>query len=281
MATVLATSALHMNNLNFYEVTAGAYDRQFRDNIYLFAGGSVFEDMYTVYYLSDGIRQTSSYLGRGFVLDSQRNIISGTVNAYVALNWYGPNFAEDWEISNFSVNARSLYDAHMTPGTSDDFAIIQSILSGSDNLTGSSQADFLSGYGGDDAVIGNAGQDTLDGGAGNDTLNGGPGADSLVGGAGNDSYLINDTLDFLMETAGGGTDIVITSVSIALPLNVEEIRIEAGSSGLTITGGSGSETITGNGLSNRLSGGAGDDVLLGSAMNPADVLALFNGWPNI
>ncbi|MCA3352155.1 MAG: hypothetical protein INF97_16330 [Roseomonas sp.] len=280
MATVLATSALHMNNLNFYEVTAGTYDRQFRDNVYLYAGGRIFEDMYTVYWLGE-MRQTSTYLGSSFVLDGQRNIISGTVNAYVSLMWYGSTFAEDWEISNFSVSASSLYNAHMTPGTSDDFAIIQSILSGADNLTGSSQADFLSGYGGDDALGGNAGPDTLDGGDGNDTLDGGAGADSLAGGAGNDRYVINDTLDFLFEAAGGGTDVIITSVSRGVPLNVEEIRIAAGSSGLTITGGLGSETIIGNGLSNSLYGGAGDDVLLASAMNPADILALFNGWPAI
>jgi Ca2+-binding RTX toxin-like protein len=280
MASVLATSALHMNNLNFYEVTAGTYDRQFRDNVYLYAGGRIFEDMYTVYWLGE-MRQTSSYLGSGFVLDGQRNIISGTVNAYVSLMWYGSNFAEDWEISNFSVSVSSLYTAHLTAGTDDDFAVIQSIMSGSDNLVGSPQADFLMGYAGNDTFLGNSGADTLDGGDGNDTLDGGAGADSLAGGAGNDRYVINDTLDFLFEAAGGGTDVIITSVSRSVPLNVEEIRIAAGSSGLTITGGLGSETIIGNGLSNSLYGGAGDDVLLASAMNPADILALFNGWPAI
>jgi Ca2+-binding RTX toxin-like protein len=277
MASILASSALHMNNLNFYEVTSGAYDSQFRDNIYLFAGGTVFEDMYTVYYSFGGMRQTSSYLGSSFVLDSQRNIISGTVNAYVALNWYGSNFAEDWEISNFSISASSLYNAHMTPSTSDDFAVIQSVLSGSDNLTGSSQADFLSGYGGDDALVGNAGPDTLDGGSGNDTIEGGSGADSLVGGAGNDRYVINDTLDFLSEAADGGSDVIITSASISAPLNIEEIRIALGSTSVTITGSSSNETIIGNGLSNRLSGGAGDDVLRASDSSPATGRATLDG----
>jgi Ca2+-binding RTX toxin-like protein len=67
-------------------------------------------------------------------------------------------------------------------------------------------------------------------------------------------------------------------VSISAPLNREEIRIASGSTGLTITGGSSNDMIIGNGLSNRLSGGAGDDVLMGSAMDQADILALFNGW---
>jgi hypothetical protein len=132
MASVLATSALHMNTINFYEVTSGAYDSRFNNNIYLYAGGTIFEDMYTVYWLG-GVRQTSSYLGSGFVLDGQGNFISGTVNAYVSLIWYGTSFFEDWEISNFSISASVLYNAHITPSTSDDFAVIQSILSGSDN----------------------------------------------------------------------------------------------------------------------------------------------------
>lgn len=169
----------------------------------------------------------------------------------------------------------------MTPGTSDDFAIIQSILSGSDNLTGSSQSDFLSGYWGDDALVGNAGTDTLDGGIDNDTLDGGSGSDSLAGGAGNDRYVINDTPDFVIEAVGGGTDVIITSASIGVPLNVEETLIAPGSSGLTITGSVGSETIIGNGLSNNLRGGAGDDMLLASAMDPSEILALFNVWPAI
>jgi Ca2+-binding RTX toxin-like protein len=280
MASILASSAFQMNNLNFYEVTAGAYDSQFLDNIYLPAGGTIFEDMYTVFWF-DGTDWSSTYLGSGFVLNSQGSVVAGTVTAYAALMWYGSNFSEYWEISNFSISASSLYNAHVTPGTSDDFAIMQSVLSGADSLTGSPQSDFLMGYAGNDTFLGNSGADTLDGGAGNDTLDGGAGADSLAGGAGNDHYIVNHALDLMIEAAGGGTDVIVTSASITVPLNMEEIRIATGSSALTITGGLGSETIIGNGLSNNLYGGAGDDVLLASPMNPADILALFNGWPAI
>ena len=281
MASLLASSAFQMNNLNFYEVTAGALDSQFLDNIFLPAGGTLFEDMYTVFW-SDGTTDWSStYLGSGFVLNSQGSVVAGTVTAYAALMWYGSNFSEYWEISNFSISASSLYNAHVTPGTSDDFAIMQSVLSGADSLTGSPQSDFLMGYAGNDTFLGNSGADTLDGGAGNDTLDGGAGADSLAGGAGNDHYIVNHPLDLMIEAAGGGTDVIVTSASITVPLNMEEIRIATGSSALTITGGLGSETIIGNGLSNNLYGGAGDDVLLASPMNPIDILALFNGWPAI
>ncbi|MCA3280912.1 MAG: hypothetical protein ING10_16735 [Roseomonas sp.] len=278
MAVVLASSALYMNSINFYEVSRGAYDDQFLDNVYLYAAGSCYQDMYTVFWY-DGLERSSTYLGSNFVFNGQGNLVSGTVNAYGALTWYGSNFSENWEISNFSISASSLFNAHLTPGTSDDLAIMQAVLSGADSLTGSPQADFLMGYAGNDFFLGNSGADTLDGGDGNDTLDGGAGTDRLAGGAGNDYYVINDTLDFLIEAAGGGTDVVITSVSISVALNMEEIRIAAGSSGLTMTGSLGGETIIGNGLSNNLYGGLGDDVLLASAMNPADILALFNGWP--
>lgn len=278
MAVVLASSALHMNSINFYEVSLGAYDDQFLDNIYLYAAGSYYQDMYTVFWY-DGLNRSSTYLGSDFVFNGQGNLISGTVNAYGSLTWYGSNFSENWEISNFSISASSLFNAHLTSGTSDDLAIMQAALSGADSLTGSSQADFLMGYAGNDFFLGNSGADTLDGGNGNDTLDGGSGTDSLAGGAGNDYYVISGPLDFLIEAAGGGTDVVITSASISVALNMEEIRIAAGSSGLTITGSLGGETIIGNGLSNNLYGGLGDDVLLASAMNPADILALFNGWP--
>jgi Ca2+-binding RTX toxin-like protein len=280
MAVIAAQSALFMNTINFYDVNLGAYDSQFLDNIYLSSGGYVFEDMYNVFWY-DGYDRGSSYLGSGFVLDNQGNIIAGTVNGYVSVIWNGSDYSGHWGILGVSISASSLYNAHLTPSPSDDFAIIQSALSGADSLSGSFQADFLIGYAGNDMFFGDAGPDTLDGGSGNDTLEGGSGADSLVGGAGNDRYVINDALDFVYEAAGGGTDVIITSVSISAPLNIEEVRIAAGSSGLTITGSGASETIIGNGLSNRLSGGAGDDVLLSSPMSPAEILALFDSWPVI
>ena len=209
MAAIAAQSALFMNTINFYDVNRGAYDSQFLDNIYLSSGGYVFEDMYNVYWY-DGYDRGASYLGSGFVLDNQENIIAGTVNGYVSVIWNGSSYSGHWGILGISISASSLYNAHLTPSTSDDFAIIQSALSGADSLSGSFQADFLMGYAGDDMFFGDAGPDTLDGGSGNDTLEGGSGADSLVGGAGNDRYVINDTLDFLSEAADGGSDVIIT-----------------------------------------------------------------------
>lgn len=280
MATIAADYALLMNGISFYDVTIGAYESTFCDNVYLYAGGVTSEDEFDVYWY-DGVYRASAYLGSGFVLDWQGNIIAGTVNAYGLVSWNGSSYVPSWAIGGISVSASALYNAHLTHSVSDDLAIIQAALSGADSLTGSPQADFLMGYAGNDIFPGNSGADTLDGGNGNDTLDGGAVADSLAGGAGNDHYIVNHALDLMIEAAGGGTDIIVTSASITVPLNMEEIRIATGSNALTITGGLGSETIIGNGLSNNLYGGAGDDVLLASPMNPADILALFNGWPAI
>ncbi|MFN7882350.1 MAG: hypothetical protein ACK5PF_04975, partial [bacterium] len=50
----------------------------------------------------------------------------------------------------------------------------------------------------------------LSGLAGNDTLTGGAGRDTLDGGGGNDVFVMSDTLDLIIETAGGGADTIIT-----------------------------------------------------------------------
>ncbi|MCA3281940.1 MAG: VCBS repeat-containing protein [Roseomonas sp.] len=115
----------------------------------------------------------------------------------------------------------------------------------------------------------------LNGLGGNDTLTGGAGRDTLDGGGGNDVFVISDSLDLIIETAAGGADTIITSVSMTMPDHVETLRIAAGISGITITGGAGNDMLIGNGLSNNFNGGAGDDVILAGNVTVADIHALF------
>ena len=56
----------------------------------------------------------------------------------------------------------------------------------------------------------------LEGLAGDDWLDGGAGSDTLIGGAGNDSYVLDSKWDSANETAGEGTDRVLTSLSRTL-----------------------------------------------------------------
>ena len=124
-------------------------------------------------------------------------------------------------------------------------------------------------------TITNTNADSLVGGNGADTLDGGDGNDSLVGGAGNDLFIISDTFDRIIETANGGADTIITSVSMTMPNHVEALRTATDVSGVTLTGGAGNDMLIGNGLSNTFNGGAGDDVILAGNVTLADIYALF------
>ena len=103
---------------------------------------------------------------------------------------------------------------------------------------------------------------------------GGTGADAMSGGAGNDTYYVDDTGDSVTENPDEGTDGVVTSVSFALPDNVENLTL----SGTDPINGTGNDlpnaiygtvapnTLTGNDGNDYLSsGGAGDDALYGPA----------------
>ncbi len=135
---------------------------------------------------------------------------------------------------------------------------------GADTLNGGSEADKLNGEDGDDALLGGdgndqlfggAGIDTLTGGAGADTLDGGGQADILVGGADNDIYIVNNAGVTINELAGGGYDIVRSSVSLTLAAEVEALQLQ----------GSGDLNGTGNALANNLQGGSGNNILSGGA----------------
>jgi Ca2+-binding RTX toxin-like protein len=106
-------------------------------------------------------------------------------------------------------------------------------------------------------ITGNAGNNTLDGGAGNDTL---------IGGAGNDTYVVDSTLDVIVEAAGAGTDIVNSAVTYTLAANVENLVL-SGAGVINGTGSADANVITGNGANNILSGLVGNDSLDGGAGN--------------
>lgn len=139
--------------------------------------------------------------------------------------------------------------------------------SGLDTLVSGVGEDFLDGGDDDDTLIGGSGNDTILGGAGNDSINGGLGADSLVGGAGNDSYLVDDAGDVVIETTTGtlgGTDLVTSSVTFTLGLNVENLVLQDTFGNLSGTGNASANSLVGNDGNNSLFGFAGRDTLLGN-----------------
>jgi Ca2+-binding RTX toxin-like protein len=112
------------------------------------------------------------------------------------------------------------------------------------------------------SLVGNSGANSLSGGDGNDTIDGGTGNDTMVGGNGDDTFYVNVSTDVVTEASGGGTDTVISSVTLTLGSNVENLTL-TGSSALNGTGNALANLLIGNTGNNSLSGGDGNDTLDG------------------
>lgn len=118
-------------------------------------------------------------------------------------------------------------------------------------------------------IVGWSGADSLYGGDGDDTLSGLTGADRMEGGAGNDVYYVDNAGDHVIEAVGGGMDTVWASVNYALEAGseVEVLRANAGSTGLTLTGNEFANGIVGSTGADVLNGGDGNDSLSGLSGN--------------
>jgi Ca2+-binding RTX toxin-like protein len=111
---------------------------------------------------------------------------------------------------------------------------------------------------------GNALANVLTGNAAGNVLDGGLGNDTLVGGAGNDTYIVDSTSDVVTEAASGGTDTVLSSITLTLAAEVESLTL-TGVSAINGTGNALANTLRGNSANNVLSGAAGADTMIGGA----------------
>ncbi|MBX9884858.1 MAG: calcium-binding protein, partial [Novosphingobium sp.] len=136
------------------------------------------------------------------------------------------------------------------------------ILSGIEQVIGTSLADSFFGTGADETFRGGGGDDTMTGGAGNDTLYGEAGNDLLGGGLG------SDVLD-----GGAGTDTATyanSALGVAANLadsafNTNEAAGDTYTSIENLIGSAFNDRLTGDGAANVLDGGAGNDRLAGGA----------------
>ena len=136
---------------------------------------------------------------------------------------------------------------------------------GNDTLVGNAGDDRLLGGLGNDSIIGGSGEDKLDGSAGNDYLDGGAGADFMTGGPGSDTYIIDSAQDVALEVISGGSggkDLIVTSVSVTAPDNIENLQASDGVL-VNLTGNTLDNVLLGNDENNNLDGKEGRDTLFG------------------
>lgn len=142
----------------------------------------------------------------------------------------------------------------------------------STRLSGFSQVENLT-LGGTAALngTGDGGNNVITGNSAANQLDGGQGADTLVGGLGNDTYLVDDAGDRIVETATGGTDAVLSSVSFSLAgVHADNLRLVGGA--VSATGNNGNNILRGNDADNWLDGGIGTDVMEGGFGNDTYVV---------
>lgn len=165
------------------------------------------------------------------------------------------------------INGTQFNDNNTFNGGAFRFSLIGT--SDSDIVNGLAGNDILDGRDGDDQLKGGTGNDTLRGGNGNDSLDGGAGGDNMDGGDGIDTYFVNNVGDVAAETnntANGGFDTVIATVSHTLGFAIEDLFL----SGNTSINGKGNDKdnhIIGNGAANILNGAAGADRMTGGNGN--------------
>ena len=141
----------------------------------------------------------------------------------------------------------------------------------SNHINGNSLDNVLDGGdGGDDTIFGGAGNDTLTADRGDDFLDGGSGEDSMYGGRGSDTYIVDNTMDQVIDDAtDSGVDTVKSDVSWTLSDGVENLLLD-GRNAINGTGNALGNYISGNEADNVMSGLTGNDIILGLAGN--DVL---------
>ncbi|MEP0069918.1 putative Ig domain-containing protein [Pyruvatibacter sp.] len=166
------------------------------------------------------------------------------------------------------------------------------ILSGFENLAGSSYADTLTGdaganviVGGDgnDVLYGNNGDDTLYGGDGNDNLFGQAGADVIDGGAGTDvaSYAsswagVTVNLTTGINTGGTAEGDQLTSIeNLSGSIHDDVLTGDAGAN--TLWGWAGNDTLNGGAGADTLDGGDGSDTVSYAGSNVGIVVNLDTG----
>ena len=218
---------------------------------------------------------------------SGNNLAGGTVTGFQSYD----NYSLSASVTGVSVDAltlKSYLDA------SNALGLYQYVLSGNDQITGSSGADTLLGFDGNDTLIGGLGNDTLDGGAGTDTavfnfyksgitdvhhlrdggaiINSTEGVDTLKniealkfldGSLSIDSLIAERPLPSFTSSASDGSSSLVVPTKYSGPVTFLEYELLGKATGDVITGSIDNDFMNLLGGDDAANGGAGDDVLDG------------------
>jgi Ca2+-binding RTX toxin-like protein len=122
-----------------------------------------------------------------------------------------------------------------------------------------------------EGLRGSAFDDWLRGDSRENLLDGGVGADVMRAGAGGDTYVVDSVADRVLEEAGEGYDIVLSTASVVLASAVEQLSL-TGSQALDGTGNELANVIIGNQADNVIDGRGGSDVMSGRGGNDTYVV---------
>ena len=114
---------------------------------------------------------------------------------------------------------------------------------------------------------GNLGDNSITGNSLNNTLDGSAGVDTLLGGIGLDYYIVDTTVDTIVEASGQGTDTVDFRGTGPYTLGNNLEKLILGPDATDGTGNSLNNTITGSANDNSLTGAGGNDSLDGADGN--------------
>lgn len=211
MAKMFANFAFDQDDLDLNRIFQSNDTAVFYDDEYVTYGGETYQDVFAV--------GGNIFAGKNLIVSPSNAVTGGIVEGYLELLWNGTENVEYFGILNSEVPALDIYLAATTRDTTDDYEILNELLSGDDLITlspendtarGLNGNDEMFGYSGADKLYGGNGNDNLDGGFGNDILNGdqgddfingsfdddiiygGPGNDTLKGGAGRDTFVFNE-----------------------------------------------------------------------------------------
>jgi Ca2+-binding RTX toxin-like protein len=208
--------------------------------------GSNFENLTLIG--SASIDGTGNAIANAIVGNSGANIIDGGTGADTMTGGQGD---DHYYVDTASDKAVEL----VSEGTDTIHASINWTLGANIENLVLSGGSAISGTGNtlDNNVVGNVAANTL---------SGGTGADTMSGGDGDDIYVVDNSLDTVVETTNEGKDLVQSSMDWSLSANTENLTL-TGALAINGTGNELDNIIIGNTGANSLFGGAGNDTLNG------------------